>query len=642
MTEFTHPEQALRQFRFRLLFAGVFVVVLFAVLLARLLWLQIISYEKYRSIAEENRISIVPVVPNRGLILDRNGVVMANNYSAYTLEITPSKTTDLNKLLDDLSQVVDISALDKKRFKKLKAETKRFESIPIRTRLTDEEVARFAVQSYRFPGVEIRARLFRQYPHGSQAAHLLGYIGRISQKDQERIENLGMEDNYRGTVYIGKDGLEKRYEADLHGITGFEEVETSAGGRAVRVLSRSPAKPGKNLMLSIDIRLQEAAEKALAGRRGALVAIDPSTGDVLAFVSAPSFDPNLFVEGIDPENWKALNESQDRPLLNRPLAGTYPPGSTFKPFMSMAALTKGFRTPGWVLRDPGFFDYGGRRFMDDKVGGHGGVDMYRSIAESCNTYYYVLGSEMGIDVISEFMALFGFGQPSGIDLDGERIGVLPSREWKNKTFKRPEMRRWYNGETISVAIGQGYNAYTPLQLAHATAVLSSGGIDAKPRLVRAFQDPATGQVQERSSEIARDLQLNPDHLAAVKNGMRGAVLAGTAQAVFRNTAYEVAGKTGTAQTFGLKKGESYKDRAHDERFRDHGWFIAFSPMDKPRIALAAIVENAGFGSQSAAPVVKQVLDQFWTIEGVPITKAGATQANKAAEAQNAAKEELYE
>ncbi|HEX4916884.1 MAG TPA: penicillin-binding protein 2 [Limnobacter sp.] len=615
MTEFNHPEQSLKQFRFRLFLAGLFVVFLFMILVARLLWLQVISYDKYQSKAEDNRITIVPLVPNRGLIMDRNGVVLANNYSAYTLEITPSKIDNLDKLIDELGKIVEISSLDRRRFKKLRFESKRFESIPIRTRLTDEEVARFAVQSFRFPGVEIRARLFRQYPYGPFAAHMLGYIGRISAKDQERIEEQGEETNYRGTVYIGKDGLEKRYESQLHGKTGFEEVETSAGGRAVRVLSRSPAVPGENLMLSIDIRLQEAAEQALEGKRGALVAIDPRNGDVLAMVSAPSFDPNLFVEGIDSENWKALNESIDRPLLNRPLTGTYPPGSTFKPFMAMAALDRGFRTASQVLRDPGYFDFGARRFMDDKIGGHGLVDMYKSIAESCNTYYYLLGSEMGIDIISEFMAQFGFGSPTGIDLDGERSGVLPSRDWKAKAFRTAETRRWYSGETISVAIGQGYNNYTPLQLAHATAVLASGGVKATPRLVRAFQNPVTGEVIEKPLEAFSQLNLKPEHVESVKKGMHGAVLEGTARLVFQNVKYPVAGKTGTAQVFGLKQGERYKDRAEAaERLRDHGWFIAFSPIDQPRIALAAIVENAGFGSQSAAPAIKKVLDEYWALQ----------------------------
>jgi penicillin-binding protein 2 len=639
MTEFNQPEKTIRRFRVRLFVSGVFAISMFVVLIARLLWLQIISYEKYKTIAENNRVTIVPEVPNRGQILDRNGEVLANNYSAYTLEITPSKTDNLNKLLDDLGQVIDISALDKKRFKKLKTDSKRFESIPIRSRLTDEEVAKFAANSYRFPAVEVRARLFRQYPNGESAAHLLGYIGRVSAKDEDRIANLGLEDNYRGTSYIGKDGIEKRYETELHGKTGFEEVETSAGGRAVRVLSRSPSTPGKNLMLSIDMRLQRAAEKALEGRRGALVAIDPNTGDVLAFVSAPSFDPNLFVDGIDVENWKALNESPDRPLLNRPIAGTYPPGSTFKPFMALGALEKGFRTPEYTLRDPGFFDYGGRRFMDDKIGGHGYVDMYRSIADSCNTYYYMLGSDMGIDNISEFMAKFGFGQSSGIDMDGERIGVLPSKAWKIKTFKRPEAQKWYSGETVSVAIGQGYNAYTPLQLAHAVSVLSSGGLNARPRLVHAFQDPVTGKIEERPVESGPSIEIKPKNLETIKRGMRGVVLEGTAKQVFKYSPYEVAGKTGTAQVFGLKQGESYKNRARAELLRDHGWFIAFSPVQQPKIALAAIVENAGFGSQSAAPVVKQVLDAFWTAQGVAIAP---TPAPAAANAPTTPPEDLIE
>jgi penicillin-binding protein 2 len=614
MTEFRHPEQALQQFRFRIFIAGVVVVLFFGILLGRLFWLQIIKYDNYSSKAEDNRITIVPLVPNRGLILDRNFSVLANNYSAYTLELTPSKIKKLDDTIDELAKVVEISALDKKRFKKLKFESKRFESIPIRTRLSDDEVARFAVQSYRFPGVEIRARLFRQYPYGTTAAHALGYIGRISEKDQDRIESEDLSNNYRGTVYIGKDGLEKWYETTLHGGTGFEEVETSAGGRAVRVLSRSPAVPGNNLILSLDLRLQNAAEEALNGRRGALVALDPNTGDILAIVSQPSFDPNLFVEGIDPDNWKALNESPDRPLLNRPLAGTYPPGSTFKPFMAMTALERGIRNTTSAIRDPGYFDFGGRRFMDDKVGGHGYVDLFTSIAESCNTYYYLLGNDLGIDAIAEYMAKFGFGSLTGIDLGGERPGVLPSREWKAKVFKRPEAKRWYSGETISVAIGQGYNSYTPLQLAHATGVMVTGGIKAKPRMVRAFQNPVSGEITDRAIDYSEPVPLKPEYVEFIKRSMQGVALQGTATRVFMGAKYTVGGKTGTAQVFSLKKGEVYRGKELAERFRDHSWFIAFSPVDKPRIALAAIVENGGFGAQAAAPAIKQVLDAFWSVD----------------------------
>ena len=505
MTEFNHPEQAIKQFRFRLFLAGLFVVLLFLVLVARLLWLQVISYDKYQSKAEDNRITIVPLVPNRGLILDRNGVVLANNYSAYTLEITPSKIDNLNEMIDELGKIVEISALDRRRFKKLRAESKRFESIPIRTRLTDEEVARFAVQSFRFPGVEIRARLFRQYPYGSYAAHLLGYIGRISARDQDRIEELDQTNNYRGTAYIGKDGLEKRYETQLHGRTGFEEVETSAGGRAVRVLSRSPAVPGENLMLSIDIRLQEAAEKALQGKRGALVAIDPRNGDILAMVSAPSFDPNLFVEGIDSENWKLLNESIDRPLLNRPLTGTYPPGSTFKPFMALAGLETGKRSAKQAIHDVGYFNFGGHRFMDDKIGGHGMVDLHKSIVVSCNTYYYQLANDLGIEGIAGFLAPFGFGERTGIDLPGEATGVLPSPAWKRQRFKKPEQQRWYAGETISVGIGQGYNAYTPLQLANALAALVNDGKLFRPHVVKYVVDSRTGERRAVEPEPLREI-----------------------------------------------------------------------------------------------------------------------------------------
>ena len=614
MTEFKHPEQTLREFRFRLLIAGAGVLVLFAVLISRLMWLQVLSYDKYQSKAEDNRITIVPLVPNRGIMMDRNQVVLTNNYSAYTLEITPSKASKLDDVIEELGKIVEITPLDKRRFKKLRQESKRFESIPIRTRLTDDEVARFAGESFRFPGVEIRARPFRQHPYESFASHVLGYIGRISARDQDQIDDREQANNYRGTVYIGKDGLEKHYENELHGKTGFEEVETSAGGRAVRVLSRSPAVPGRNLVLSLDIRLQQAAEEALADRRGALVALDPNNGDILAMVSRPNYNPNQFVEGIDSESWKALNESPDKPLLNRPLAGTYPPGSTFKPFMALAALDRGFRTASSTLRDPGYYDFGERRFMDDKPGGHGLVDMYKSISDSCNTYYYTLGGDMGIDVISEYMAKFGFGQKTGVDLDGERAGVLPSRAWKAQAFKRPEAKRWYSGETISVAIGQGYNHFTPIQIAHAVGILSSGGINAKPRLVRAYQDPVTGEVADKPLEDFGLLSLPRQHVATVKNAMQGVTLEGTAKLPFKDVTYPVGGKTGTAQVFSLKQGETYKGKDLAERLKDHSWFVAFSPVDKPRIAIAVIVENGGFGSQAAAPVVRKVLDTFWTMD----------------------------
>ncbi|MCY7318597.1 MAG: penicillin-binding protein 2, partial [Ramlibacter sp.] len=465
MTEMRNVEADLSRFRLRVLVISIVVLVAFALLIARLVYLQVMRHDDLSEQAESNRTAIVPVVPNRGLILDRNGIVLASNYSAYTLEITPSRLPQsLDRTIEALGQVIDIQARDKRRFKKLLDESKSFESLPIRTRLTDEEVARFAAQRYRFPGVDIKARLFRNYPWGELASHVIGYIGRINQAEKERIDEGEDEANYRGTEYIGKLGVEQSYEKQLHGITGVEQVETSAGGRAVRKLASNPATPGNTVVMSIDIKLQKLIEDLYGDRRGAMVAIDPASGEVLAFVSKPTFDPNLFVEGIDSENWQELNESPDKPLLNRALRGTYPPGSTFKPFMALAALETGKRTPQQSISDPGYFMFGGHRFRDDKEGGHGTVDMYKSIVQSCDTYYYLLANDMGVDLMHDRLQHFGFGELSGIDILGESRGLLPSTRWKRAAYKRPEQQRWYAGETISLGIGQGYNNFTMLQL----------------------------------------------------------------------------------------------------------------------------------------------------------------------------------
>lgn len=611
MSKLENTERELQLFRLRLSAAGIFVLFCFVLLLARFIWLQAIKHQEYAELAEENRISIVPVVPNRGLILDRNGVVLARNYSAFTLEITPSKlNADLQTVIDELAKLIDIQPKDRKRFKKLLEESKNFESIPIRTRLSDEEVARFTVQRYRFPGVDIQARLFRQYPLGEIAAHAIGYIGRINQKDLDTIENRDEEDNYVGTNYIGKEGLEKSYEKDLHGITGYEEVEVSAGGRAVRTLSRTTATPGNNLILSLDIQLQKVIEEAFGNRRGALIAIEPSTGDILAYVSMPNFDPNLFVEGIDQQSWDDLNNSPDKPLVNRPLSGAYPPGSTYKPFMALAALTLGKRTPQAAIADPGYYILGNHRFRDDKPGGHGSVDMYKSIVQSCDTYYYALANDLGVDAMHDFMQPFGFGQKTGIDLDHEREGVLPSTEWKKKTYKSPAQKKWYAGETISLGIGQGYNSFTPLQLSHATAVLANNGVVMKPHLVKAIED---GVTRERKLTVPKEsyrINLSPEHVEFIKQAMVGVTKEGTSAAVFSRTEYISAGKTGTAQVVGMKQNEKYNAAAVAERRRDHSLYIAFAPADKPRIALAVIVENGGFGATAAAPIAKKALDYY--------------------------------
>lgn len=607
--EFKNPKQEIKRYRLRLLVAMGFVLLAFMLLFARFFWLQVMQHEYYQTRAENNRISLMPIQPNRGLIVDRNGVVMARNYSAYTLEIMPSRVSDLETTIDRLTEVIEIRPKDRAHFKKLLRESKNFESLPIRTRLTDEEVARFIARRFQFPGVDIKARLFRQYPNNESGAHLVGYIGRISNPDVERIENQAQEDNYRGTEHIGKTGLERHYEFELHGQTGFEQVEVDAGGHAVRVLSRTPPVVGNNLTLTVDAKLQAMAEKAFGNRRGALVAIEPATGGILALVSVPSYDPNLFVDGITSADWQELNESPDRPLVNRALNGAYPPGSTFKPFMALAALSLGKRTAHQTFADPGFFSFGGRTFMDDKKGGHGNVDMYQSIVASCNTYYYMLANDLGIDSIAGFMAPFGFGSPTGIDIEGESRGVLPSPAWKKQRFKKPEQQRWYAGETISVGIGQGYNAYTPIQLAQATATLANNGVMFRPHLVRHITDSRTGEITRIEPHPLRTIPLRREHLDTIKQAMVGVNREGTAARAFAGAEYVSAGKTGTAQVYSLR-GEKYVAGKVQERLRDHALFIAFAPVDQPKIALAVLVENAGFGAQSAAPIARMVLDYY--------------------------------
>ena len=613
MSDFHNPESDLDRFRFRLGVALALVLVAFAILLGRFFWLQVLQYDFYRTRAEDNRIALIPIVPNRGVITDRNGVVMARNYSAFTLEITPSQAGRLDETIDALAEVIDIQPKDRRRFKRLLDEAKNFESIPIRNRLTDEEVAKFAAQRYRFPGVEVKARLFRQYPLGPIGSHAIGYIGRITERDQKWIEEVGQQANYKGTDHIGKTGLEQHYEFELHGETGYEEVEIDAGGRALRSLKRIPPVSGNNLQLTLDSRLQKITEQAFGDRKGALVAIEPSTGGILALVSNPTFDPNLFVDGISPENWKELNEHPDKPMINRTINGAYPPGSTFKPFMALAALETGKRTPQQAISDPGYFNFGNHTFRDDKKGGHGSVDMYKSIVHSCDTYYYVLANDMGIDNIAKFMAGLGFGQKTGVDLgkddSGESKGVLPSPEWKKQRFKKPEQQKWYAGETISIGIGQGYNAYTPIQLAQATATLANNGVMFRPHLVRNIVDTKTGEERPVEPKPIRDLGLKAKNLEVIHRAMVGVNKEGTGARAFAGAPYSVGGKTGTAQVFSLK-GAEYKAHAIKKELRDHALFIAYAPIEKPVIALAVLVENGGFGAQSAAPIARMVLDYY--------------------------------
>jgi len=618
MTELRNVEADLTRFRARVLAVTALVLACFGLLALRLVYLQVVRHADLSEQAESNRTAIVPVVPNRGLILDRNGIVLATNYSAYTLEITPSKVDNVEQTIEALSKVLDITPRDRRRFKKLREETKGIESLPIRTRLSDEEVARFAAQRFRFPGVEIKARLFRNYPWGELASHVVGYIGRINQAEKKVIEEWPDEDqgNYRGTEYIGKLGVEQSFEKELHGLTGVEQVETSAGGRAVRKLASHPATPGNTVQLSIDIKLQNLIEEMYGERRGALVALDPKTGEVLAFVSKPTFDPNLFVEGIDADSWQELNESINKPLLNRALRGTYPPGSTYKPFMAMAALQSGKRSPSAIINDAGSWTFGGHTFRSHGDHGLGPVDMYRSIVKSSNVYYYSLANELGVDAIHDFMAPLGFGQYTGIDIQGEVRGVLPSQDWKRKTYKRPEQQKWYAGETISLGIGQGYNTFTMLQLATATATLVNGGIKHAPQLVIATQDAVSHAKVPVAPKPAQNLGFKPEHVEIVRRALVGVTQEGTSARVFAGAGYLSGGKTGTAQAVTIGQKEKYNAAKLEEHQRDHALYMAFAPADDPKIALAVVVENVGFGAEHAAPIARRVFD-YWLLGQYP-------------------------
>ena len=624
--ELRNAESQQQQFTYRLIAMGLLVLVCFGLLVYRWSVLQIVRHEDYIAQAESNRTALVPVVPSRGEIRDRNGIVLASNYSAYTLELTPSKIDDLDATIAALNELIPISAADRKRFNRLRADSRNYEAIPLRSRLNDEEIARFATQRYRFPGVEINARLFRYYPYGELGSHVIGYIGRINQREKDAIDESDDAENYKGTDHIGKLGVEQAYEKELHGISGREQMETTAAGFIVRRLASSPATPGQNVILSIDIKLQKMVEDLFGKRRGALVAIDPRNGEVLAFVSKPTFDPNLFVEGIDQENWTALNESIDKPLLNRALRGTYPPGSTYKPFMALAALETGARTAGTTISDPGYWMFGNHRFRS----GHalGAVNLRRSIVMSSNVYYYSLAHEMGVQAIHDFMAPLGFGQITGIDLRGEVRGILPSPEWKRKAYKRPAQQKWLSGETISLGIGQGYNNFTMLQVAHALATLVNGGTSQQPHVVRGLQDTDSQQLVTPAREPDRNLGYKPEHIALIKNAMVGVTLEGTGRGVFAGAPYLSGGKTGTAQAVTIGQNQRYNAAALSERKRDHSLYVAFAPADTPRIAVAVIVENAGFGATAAAPIARRVLD-YWLLQQYP--NAGdiaATQAGR--------------
>lgn len=610
-TQLKNLDRELARFHGRLKAGAALVALLAAALLARGFYLQVVQHEHYIQRAESNRISRVPTAPNRGLILDRNDRILAENYSAYTLEMTRARTDNLEATLAEVGTLIEITPGQLRRFRRLLSESHEFETVPLKSKLTDEEVAIVAANRYRLPGVEVKARLFRNYQAGPGMAHVLGFVGRINDRDLQQLRDNDREQNYKGSAHIGKTGLEQSYETLLHGRTGFDQMETDASGRAVRMLSRIPPVPGKDLRLHLDVALQAVAEHAFGDYLGGLVALDPNTGGVLALVSRPGFDPNLFVDGIDPETWKSLNESPDRPMVNRALRGIYPPGSTIKPLMALAGLKLGLRKPSDSINDPGFFSLpnSSHQFRDWKRGGHGVVDLRRSISQSCDVYYYQLAVDMGIDRMHDYLAQFGLGERTGIDLDGESSGLLPSRDWKQRRFKQP----WYPGETVIAGIGQGYHLTTPLQLAVAAAMLANGGVRIEPRLVQAVRDPLTHTWRPQPGGARAQLAITPKHLEVVREGMMDVMRpGGTAARSAAGAPYTVAGKTGTAQVVGIKQGARYDADRLSRKHLDHALFIAYAPAENPTIAVAVVVENGGSGSGTAAPIARAVFDYYLT------------------------------
>ena len=598
-----------RRFLVRAIVAGVLAVACFGLLGWRFWVLQVERHESLAARAENNRIAVLPLPPRRGDIVDRNGEVLARNYLSFTLEVVPGRAGNLDEMLGRLTPIVYVSSGDQRRFKRRVSESGRYANIVLRNNLNETEAAWFSAHSLRFPGVELRARWVREYPQGKAAGHVVGYVGRISESDVSMLENKGELGNYRGTDIIGKKGIEKTYETVLHGKTGFEEVEVTARGKPVRRLRKVDPIPGSNLVLSIDMELQRIAEEAFKDQRGALVAIEPSTGDVLAFVSQPSYDPNLFIDGIDVESWRRLNESPDHPLINRPVYGTYPIGSTYKPFVALAALELNKRRASDRINDPGYFEFGGQKFRNAGSAYFGSIDMHQALVVSSDTYFYSLAPEIGVNALHDFMKPFGFGQITGIDIEGERKGVLPSTEWKRNAYKKREQQRWFAGETISVAVGQGYNSFTLMQLAQATAVLANDGTSMQPHLVRAIKNPTSGEERLTVAEASHRIPLKPENIQAVKRALADVTVVGTARQAFVGAPYQAAGKTGTAQVYSLRGGQ-YQSSAIDERLRDHALFMGFAPAKDPKIAIAVLVENAGWGGSVAAPIARKVFDQW--------------------------------
>lgn len=599
-----HETQIFNQ---RALVAAVIMLLLLSLLLSRLFFLQISNQKHYETLSENNRISIQPIAPTRGLIFDRNGILLAQNLPSYTLAIIPERVKNLDDTLKKLKTLIHISKNDLKNFKKNRLRKRRFEGIPLRFRLNDEEVAIISVQQNKLPGVVIQAQLSRHYPQGKLAAHAVGYVSRINEADLKKLD----ASNYSATNHIGKVGIERTYEKLLHGTVGFQRIETNAQGRTLRILDRTLPVSGKNLYLNMDSKVQAVAEKSLAQNNGALVAIDPRNGAVLAIASMPYYDPNLFVHGISTKNYRLLSDSPERPLFNRSLRGQYPPGSTIKPIIGLAGLELNqlkahdeINCPGWYM-----LKNDERRYRDWKKTGHGHTDLDKAITQSCDVFFYDLALTLGIDNISAYMSQFGFGKKTGLDLLGELGGLNPSREWKRRNRNLP----WFPGETLITGIGQGFMLATPLQLAHATATLSLSGQRFKPQMLYAIQDGQNQPLIKTKSQPLETIPISDENnwqtvITAMRNVVDG--IHGTARGINRNLKYSIAGKTGTAQVFGIAQDAEYKKEDIAKKLQDHALFVGFAPIENPRIAIALIVENGGSGGSVAAPIARKVLDQY--------------------------------
>lgn len=599
-----HETQIFNQ---RVLVAGFIMFILLILLLSRLVYLQISNQEHYATLSDNNRVSIRPIPPTRGLIFDRNGILLAQNLPSFTLEIIPEHVKDLKKTLAKLGQLISISKEDLKRFHKERRKKRRFEGVPLRFRLNDDEVAKISVLQNQLEGVVIKAQLSRHYPQGKLASHAVGYVSRINEAELRKLN----ASNYSATTHIGKVGIERTYENILHGKVGFQHVETNAQGRVLRVLSRTLPVSGKNLYLNLDSKVQAVAEENLADHNGALVAIDPRNGAIIAMVSVPGYDPNLFVHGISSRNYKALSTSPERPLFNRALRGQYPPGSTIKPFIGLGGLELKVLQSHDELNCPGWYMLKNdeRRYRDWKKRGHKMTDLRKAITESCDVFFYDLALNMGIDNISSYLARFGLGQKTGIDLLGELSGLNPSREWKRRNRHLP----WFPGETLITGIGQGFMLTTPLQLASATAAISKMGQRFKPHMVYAIQDQQNSPKVKTKAEPLKPVEITDEQnwktvLSAMKNVVYG--VHGTARSIKHNLKYTIAGKTGTAQVFGIAQDAEYKKEDIAKKLQDHALFVGFAPYENPRIAVALIVENGGHGGSAAAPIVRKVMDQY--------------------------------